>query len=93
MNAKLIIKMEGATTTIINPDSQEPKTFTFDYSYWSHDGFTVDENQISVPDGPSSDYADQKRVFNDIGVEILNNAFNGITLSSVLCPSHCSLRN
>lgn len=25
-------------TTVINPEDQTEKKFTFDYSYWSHDG-------------------------------------------------------
>ena len=40
-NATCIIRMNGAKTTIINPDSEEEKDFAFDYSYWSHDGFDV----------------------------------------------------
>ena len=37
-NAKMIIGMKGATTTIRNPENDEEKSFTFDYSYWSFDG-------------------------------------------------------
>ena len=36
--------MENNTTYIINPDTNEKKEYTFDYSFWSHDGFKVEEN-------------------------------------------------
>merc|ERR1712127_1159682 len=39
--AKCIIKMNGKATTITDPSGNaDPKTFSFDYSYWSHDSFT-----------------------------------------------------
>lgn len=57
------------------PDS-EPKRFTFDYSYWSHDGFEEDpETGILHP--VTEKYADQTRVFNDLGKGVLDNAFAG----------------
>ncbi len=39
--AKLIIDMKGNTTYISDPSAltEEPKSFSFDFSYWSHDGF------------------------------------------------------
>ena len=30
--------MLGPMTTVINPENGDEKKFTFDYSYWSHDG-------------------------------------------------------
>ncbi len=46
--------MPSRETTIINqPETDAPKTFTFDYSYWSHDGSKKDEKTgQNVPDGP-----------------------------------------
>ena len=40
-NAKLIVQMKDRITTISNPKTADeaPKSFTFDYSYWSHDKF------------------------------------------------------
>ena len=40
-DAKLIIDMKGNTTYISDPSmpGDEPKSFSFDYSYWSHDEF------------------------------------------------------
>eukprot|EP00070_Physeter_catodon_P038123 XP_028345017.1 kinesin-related protein 1-like [Physeter catodon] len=76
LNAKLCIEMNGNSTTITNPDeAKQTKTFAFDYSYWSHDGFEIDNNGYARPITPK--YADQARVFNDIGVDVLNNAFEG----------------
>ncbi|XP_034064962.1 kinesin-like protein KIF1B isoform X13 [Gymnodraco acuticeps] len=66
-DSKCIIHMQGNTTTILNPKQpKEPaKTFSFDYSYWSH----------TTPEDPS--FASQNRVFNDIGKEMLAHAFEG----------------
>ncbi|XP_067652315.1 kinesin-like protein KIF28 [Haliotis asinina] len=79
--AKLIIKMQGKMTMIINPDgnNEEPKKFSFDYSYWSHDGF-VEENGLLVP-LPGSNYASQQHVFSDLGQGVLDNAFEGYNCS------------
>ena len=38
-DAQCIVRMHGNKTTIINTDSQEEKTFSFDHAFWSHDGF------------------------------------------------------
>jgi len=36
--------MQGPTTVITNPkDPEIQTTFTFDESFWSHDGFTTDD--------------------------------------------------
>ena len=54
-----IIKMEGATTYIKDPENSsiEPRKFTFDYSYWSHDGFKELADGYLEPDDPM--YSDQ----------------------------------
>ena len=49
-NAKLIIGMNGKTTTIINPENDEAKSFTFDYSYWSFDGGKEQSDGYVAPD-------------------------------------------
>ncbi|XP_063799916.1 kinesin-like protein KIF1B isoform X10 [Pseudophryne corroboree] len=66
-DSKCIIQMQGNSTSILNPKNpKEPaKTFSFDYSYWSH----------TSPDDPS--FASQNRVYNDIGKEMLEHAFEG----------------
>ncbi|XP_037397199.1 kinesin-like protein KIF1B isoform X9 [Pygocentrus nattereri] len=65
--SKCIIQMQGNSTTILNPKNpkESPKSFSFDYSYWSH----------TSPDDPS--FASQSRVYNDIGKEMLQHAFEG----------------
>ncbi|XP_061832720.1 kinesin-like protein KIF1B isoform X13 [Nerophis lumbriciformis] len=66
-DSKCIIQMQGNTTTILNPKApKEPaKTFSFDYSYWSH----------TTPEDPC--FAAQNQVYNDIGKEMLQHAFEG----------------
>ncbi|XP_026769891.3 kinesin-like protein KIF1A isoform X11 [Pangasianodon hypophthalmus] len=64
--SKCIIQMSGNTTTIINPKvPKETKSFSFDYSYWSH---TSPED---------INYASQQQVYSDIGEEMLLHAFEG----------------
>ncbi|XP_048664868.1 kinesin-like protein KIF1A isoform X18 [Marmota marmota marmota] len=66
-DSKCIIQMSGSTTTIVNPKQpkETPKSFSFDYSYWSH---TSPEDL---------NYASQKQVYRDIGEEMLQHAFEG----------------
>ncbi|KAM6441839.1 kinesin-like protein KIF1A isoform 8-T8 [Liasis olivaceus] len=66
-DSKCIIQMTGNTTTIVNPKQpkETPKSFSFDYSYWSH---TTPED---------INYASQKQVYLDIGEEMLQHAFEG----------------
>eukprot|EP00164_Ancoracysta_twista_P001120 GFYU01001468.1.p1 GENE.GFYU01001468.1~~GFYU01001468.1.p1 ORF type:complete len:1151 (+),score=495.77 GFYU01001468.1:265-3717(+) len=78
-NAKVIVAMDGPTTTLTNPENGEEKKFTFDFSYWSHDGFQVDGNGYSQPSNDK--YADQVKVFNDLGIDVLNNAWEGYNVS------------
>lgn len=82
MNATLIIDMIGQTTTIKDPNNPKdgPKKFSFDYSYWSHDGFVDNDGYLSA-DSPSGRYADQKKVFDDLGRGVLDNAWQGYNCS------------
>ncbi|KAF9329934.1 kinesin-like protein Klp8 [Podila minutissima] len=60
-----IIQMDGNMTTITKPDAEgPPKSFSFDHSYWSFDK-------------KDSNYAGQQRLYDDLGVELLNHSFNG----------------
>ncbi|XP_042335344.1 kinesin-like protein KIF1B isoform X4 [Sceloporus undulatus] len=65
--SKCIIQMQGNSTSILNPKNpkEPPKSFSFDYSYWSH---TSSEDPC---------FASQSRVYNDIGKEMLLHAFEG----------------
>ncbi|KAK4337136.1 hypothetical protein RND71_043895 [Anisodus tanguticus] len=79
-NAKCIIKMHEKTTELINPnDSKEkPRKFTFDHSYWSHDGFKNDKTtQPDLKHINGYKYADQSKIYQDIGKPILENALDG----------------
>jgi kinesin family member 13 len=67
---------QNGPTTIIKEEKGIEKTYTFDYSFWSHDGFTNDSTGYSVPD-EGSKYADQQIVYECLGKEILNNAWEG----------------
>lgn len=50
--------MNGTQTILHNPeDPEEPKKFTFDYSYWSHDGFVEQEDGYLAASNPN--YCDQ----------------------------------
>lgn len=77
--ATSLIRMEGNKTIITKPATQGPKpmpeevkAFTFDESYWSAD--------INDPD-----YADQERVYNDLGKELLDHAFQGYNCCIFAC--------
>ncbi|GMR41799.1 hypothetical protein PMAYCL1PPCAC_11994 [Pristionchus mayeri] len=68
-------------TTVIDPNKSgdDPKWFTFDYSYWSHDGFKEDSDGYFSPS--DSKYADQRKVFSDLGKGVLDNAWAGYNCS------------
>ena len=42
--------MNGNLTTITDPENNEPRSFTFDYSYWSFDGSKEDKSGYTAPD-------------------------------------------
>ncbi|XP_026888578.2 kinesin-like protein KIF1C isoform X1 [Electrophorus electricus] len=65
--AKCVIQMQDKSTCIANPKQPKdtPKSFTFDYSYWSH----------STEEDPS--FTSQRQVYLDIGEEMLLHAFEG----------------
>jgi kinesin family protein 1 len=78
-NARLIVSTNGPQTTITNPETEETRTFTFDYSYWSHDEFEEEEDGLLIP--ISEKYADQRRIFDDLGSAVLTNANKGFNCS------------
>ena len=55
--------MNGSTTEISDPaaPNDPPRKFTFDFSYWSHDGFEKNDEGYLQPTVPH--YADQVRTF------------------------------
>ncbi|XP_045776458.1 kinesin-like protein Klp98A isoform X2 [Maniola jurtina] len=73
MNAKLIVQMEGKKTRLLtvknskeqNDGNREKfKDFTFDHSYWSYDS-------------ADAQYASQEQVFADLGLDVIDSAFEG----------------
>ena len=77
LNSKLCVKMVGNQTILINPKTKKPRTFTFDYSYWSHDGFKEDDDGILIKAEEQGQFASQQQVFSDVGIEIIDNAWEG----------------
>lgn len=66
--------MHGNQTIIKGPTETRP--YTFDFSYWSHDGFrTREDGYFEAIEG--SNYADQRRVFEDLGRDVLAATFEG----------------
>ncbi len=75
--AKSICNIEmNETQTIIKDELGQPRTFTFDHSFWSHDCYIEQENGYLSPDS-SGKYADQNLVFETLGKQILDNAWEG----------------
>jgi hypothetical protein len=85
MQCLLCVAMKGYQTTLIGyynhnnisdiGDPTKNRDFNFDYSFWSHDNYRVDENGYSCP--LNDKYADQRFVYNTVGREILDNAWQG----------------
>lgn len=63
LGSTCVVSMSGKETVIQTDPA--PKTFTYDYSYWTH----------TSPSDPA--YASQETLMNDIGVVILENAYKG----------------
>ncbi|KAL8620050.1 hypothetical protein ACOMHN_015332 [Nucella lapillus] len=68
-DAESIISMDNNITVITNPKAgpkdSKNKTFEFDHSYWS----------VTDPSDPK--FASQRKVYEDIGLEMLDHAFEG----------------
>lgn len=86
----LIIEMDNPKTIINDPSGEkQPKPFTFDYSFYSHDQFHELEEDgeqgvkgLMVADaGKEHIYHNQMFVFNDVGKGVLANAYAGFNTS------------
>ena len=73
--SECIIEMPGQNQTKIKDETGKERTFTFDHSFWSHDGYRVLDNGYLQP--VDENYADQKKVFDAVGRQILENAWEG----------------
>jgi hypothetical protein len=71
----MFVFIQNGKFTTIKDELQSEKPFTFDYSFWSHDGFTVNQEGYNEP--ANEYYYDQKKVFDCMGREILDNAWEG----------------
>ena len=72
---KCVVEMKGNQTILNKGVGHAPRDFAFDYSFWSHDQFIEEENGYLTSNG--GDYADQQRVFEQVGKEVLDNAWKG----------------
>lgn len=61
--SRCIISMVSTSISIQDPrDSQNQRSFSFDYTYWSHSGFIRDYSGLYVPEEQGGRYADQVSV-------------------------------
>ena len=74
-HSECIIEMPGQNQTKIKDETGKERTFTFDHSFWSHDGYRVLDDGYLQPE--DENYADQKKVFDSVGRQILENAWEG----------------
>jgi len=75
MGAKLCVKMNGGTTSLVDVNTGNTRDFTFDYSLWSHDGF--EEMEDGYLKAAGNKYADQQYVYEQLGQQVLDNAWEG----------------
>ncbi|KRX03487.1 SMAD/FHA domain [Pseudocohnilembus persalinus] len=83
LNSKLCVDMVGNTTVLKSDgrdDYHKERNFIYDYSFWSHDGYTETSQGLLIP--KSARYVDQKKVFSLLGEGLLENAWQGY---------HCTL--
>jgi len=73
--SECIISMPGENQTRIKDEKGKEKIYTFDHSFWSHDGYkTLDDGYLAPIDDK---YADQKMIFDTVGKQVLDNAWQG----------------
>jgi hypothetical protein len=63
----LLMNRTGNQTVITDPETGKENKFTFDNSFWSHDD--------------TQPKATQESVFSELGVDVLENAWNGYNAS------------
>ncbi|KAH7951612.1 hypothetical protein HPB52_010915 [Rhipicephalus sanguineus] len=75
--------MRGQETHLWSPGqsfASEPRKFTFDHCFWSFDGFLQLDDGYCTPDPEHEHgalYADQERVYKDLGREVVRSAWQG----------------
>jgi len=70
LGCTLIVDMQGNSTILANPeDPTDKKTFAFDYSYWSHDGYIFDDStKTDIPAPGNTKFKGQNEVYSDMGL-------------------------
>ena len=74
LKSKLCVKMKNNTTVIFDGNGKE-RSFTFDHSFWSHDGFEIEKDGMIV--AKNKKFADQDNVYEKVGRQVLTNAIGG----------------
>lgn len=75
-SARCIVEMKERQTILHDPhEAKAARPFTFDYSYWSFDGFKVQPDGVIV--GVSEHYTDQAIVYEHLGRHAVDNAMLG----------------
>ncbi|XP_026085621.1 kinesin-like protein KIF28P isoform X2 [Carassius auratus] len=76
--SRCIISITSNNISIQDPrNPQNSRIFTFDYTYWSHSGFSRNKDGLFVSEETGGRYADQASVFLDLGQGIHDNALLG----------------
>lgn len=73
----LCVKMDGQSIMLLNEQGEVERTFSYDYCFWSHDGFLLTPEGYAYPESSASKYADQQRVYDLMGKQILSNTLEG----------------
>ena len=57
LNSQLTVDMDGCRSTLLClEDHKKNKDFSFDYSFWSHDGFELNSEGLAI--ATNNKYAD-----------------------------------
>ncbi|XP_075749316.1 kinesin-like protein KIF28 [Rhipicephalus microplus] len=81
--SRCLVRMRGQETQLWSPGqsfASEPRKFTFDHCFWSFDGFLQLDDGYCTPDPEHEHgalYADQERVYKDLGREVVRSAWQG----------------
>lgn len=76
LGAVLCVNMTANSTRVFDDAAGLNRTFYYDHCFWSHDGYTEEENGYLRPQA-GSPYSDQQLVYNTLGKDLLDNALKG----------------
>ena len=82
--------MQDTTTALIDAQGGK-KYFNYDYSFWSHDDFIFDEEGYNYP--ATDKYADQTKLYDLIGSNVLVNAWYKLGRVTTLVFLHMGLHD